>query len=76
MGIPTLARRLEPYATKYSPQDLNGYTAIIDGPSLAYHAHKLALAAGVSTGRIPSYADINHEAIRWLKSLEDLNIRV
>ncbi|PSN66715.1 hypothetical protein BS50DRAFT_372207 [Corynespora cassiicola Philippines] len=76
MGIPTLARRLEPYATKYSPQDLNGYTAIIDGPSLAYHAHKLALAAGASTGRIPSYADINHEAIRWLKSLEDLNIRV
>jgi hypothetical protein len=79
MGIQGLARRLEPYAARYSPQQLDGFSAIIDGPSLAYHALKLALvasAASASQSRLPSYADINVEAIRWLNSLEDHGIKV
>ncbi|KAF2026166.1 hypothetical protein EK21DRAFT_74713 [Setomelanomma holmii] len=76
MGIAGLARRLEPYATRYSDQQLEGYTAIIDGPSLAYQAHKLALSGAASQLRIPSYADINNEGIRWLCSLEDRGIEV
>jgi hypothetical protein len=76
MGIPGLARRLEPYATSYSQDQLSGYVAIIDGPALAYHAHKLALAVSSSTARIPSYVDIVQQAIRWLNSLEELNIKV
>ncbi|KAH7401693.1 XPG domain containing-domain-containing protein [Pyrenochaeta sp. MPI-SDFR-AT-0127] len=74
MGIPGLARRLEPYSTLYSAQQLEGYSAVIDGPALAYHAHKLALAA--SHTRVPSYADIITEAIRWLNGLEDMKIKV
>ena len=73
MGIPGLARRSEPYAEYRSARQLDGYHAIVDGPSLAYHAHKLALAGSF---RVPSYADINTEAIRWLNSLETANIKV
>lgn len=73
MGIPGLARRSEPYAEYRSARQLDGYHAIVDGPSLAYHAHKLALAG---SPRVPSYADINTEAIRWLNSLETANIKV
>ncbi|KAF2133107.1 hypothetical protein P153DRAFT_149589 [Dothidotthia symphoricarpi CBS 119687] len=76
MGIPGLARRLEPYASHYSSEQLDGYTAIVDGPSLAYYAHKLALSTAGSQFKIPSYADINTEAIRWLDSLEKSNIKV
>lgn len=76
MGIAGLARRLEPYGARYAPKDLDGYYAIVDGPSLAYHAHQLALAAVARQSRLPSYADINTEAIRWLKALEDINIKV
>jgi hypothetical protein len=78
MGIAGLARRIEPHATRYSPGDLNGYNAIIDGPSLAYYAHKLALAAsnGGNASRIPSYADITLQALRWLSALEGINIKV
>ena len=79
MGIQGLARRLEPYSVRYSPQQLGGFFAIIDGPSLAYHALKLALDAldaSVSQSRLPSYADINAEAIRWLNSLEAHGIKV
>ncbi|EDU51486.1 XPG-I-2 domain containing protein [Pyrenophora tritici-repentis] len=76
MGIQGLARRLEPYATRYSPKQLHGYSAVIDGPALAYYAHRLALATCASAARIPSYSDINAEAIRWLKSLESININV
>jgi hypothetical protein len=73
MGIPGLARRSEPYAECRSAEQLKGYQAIVDGPSLAYHAHKLALAG---SPRVPSYADVNAEAIRWLNSLETANIQV
>ncbi|KZM18285.1 hypothetical protein ST47_g10552 [Ascochyta rabiei] len=73
MGIPGLARRSEAYAECRSAKQLDGYHAIIDGPSLAYHAHKLAIAG---LPRVPSYADINIEAIRWLNSLETANIKV
>ena len=73
MGIPGLARRSEPYAECRSAEQLQGYQAIGDGPSLAYHAHKLALAG---SPRVPSYADVNAEAIRWLNSLETANIQV
>jgi hypothetical protein len=76
MGIQGLARRLEPYATRYSSEQLEGYFAVIDGPALAYYAHKLALAASASPLRIPSYADIVAEAIRWLTSFESSNIKV
>ncbi|KAJ4994017.1 hypothetical protein SVAN01_00494 [Stagonosporopsis vannaccii] len=73
MGIPGLARRSEPYAECRSAQQLHGYQAIVDGPSLAYHAHKLALAG---SPKVPSYEEINDEAIRWLNSLEAANIKV
>jgi len=73
MGIPGLARRSEPYAECRSAQQLEGYQAIVDGPSLAYHAHKLALDG---SPKVPSYAEINTEAIRWLISLESANIQV
>jgi len=76
MGIQGLARRLEPYATRFSSDELNGYSAVIDGPALAYYAHKLALVASTSVSRIPSYSDINTEAINWLNSLEANNIKV
>jgi hypothetical protein len=76
MGIPGLARRSEPYASRHASQELEGYHAIIDGPSLAYHAHKLALIGSAGQPRIPSYADINAEAIRWLDSVEAVNIKV
>ncbi|KAI4626113.1 uncharacterized protein J4E87_004613 [Alternaria ethzedia] len=76
MGIQGLARRLEPYATRLSSEQLDGYSAVIDGPALAYHAHKLALASAASATRIPSYADIVAEARRWLYSLEKSNIKV
>jgi hypothetical protein len=76
MGIQGLARRLEPYASRYSSEQLEGYSAVIDGPALAYYAHKLALAASASPLRIPSYADIVAEATRWLTSLESSNIKV
>ncbi|KNG46926.1 dna replication initiation factor cdc45 [Stemphylium lycopersici] len=76
MGIQGLARRLEPYATRFSSDELNGYSAVIDGPALAYYAHKLALVAFTSASRIPSYQDINTEAINWLNSLEANNIKV
>jgi hypothetical protein len=78
MGIAGLARRIEPHATRYSPGDLNGYNAIIDGPSLAYHAHRLALEASSrgNVSRIPSYADITLQALRWLRTLEGINIKV
>lgn len=76
MGIQGLARRLEPYATRYSPQQLDGYSAVVDGPALAYYAHKLALTTFASASRIPSYSDITAQAICWLKSLESINIKV
>lgn len=76
MGIPGLARRVEPYASHLSPQQLEGYSAIIDGPALAYYAHKLALAASGTPIRIPSYAAVVDQAIRWLNSLEHINIKV
>jgi hypothetical protein len=76
MGIAGLARSIDPYATRYTPEDLAGYYAVVDGPSLAYHAHELALADMDSHVRPPSYADINAQAIRWLKALENVNIRV
>jgi hypothetical protein len=76
MGIQGLARRLEPYSSRYSAQELEGYAAIVDGPGLAYEAHKLALSAAASQTRIPSYADINNEAIKWLNALESQGIKV
>jgi hypothetical protein len=76
MGIQGLSRRLEPYSSRHSPQQLQGYSAIIDGPGLAYEAHKLALSAAANQSRVPSYTDINNEAIRWLNSLEDQGINV
>jgi hypothetical protein len=76
MGIPGLARRLEPYSSRCSDQELTGYSAIIDGPGLAYEAHKLALGAAADQTRIPSYADINNAAIRWLSALENQGIKV
>lgn len=78
MGIAGLARRLETHATRYSLQDVKGYHAIVDGPSLAYHARKLALAAldRDDVPRIPAYNDITFQALRWLKTLESINIKV
>ncbi|KAF1842175.1 uncharacterized protein K460DRAFT_409593 [Cucurbitaria berberidis CBS 394.84] len=76
MGVAGLARRLEPYASRYSLQEVEGYSAILDGPALAYYAHKLALVASAGQTRIPSYADIITAAFRWLNSLEDMNIKV
>jgi hypothetical protein len=74
MGIPGLATRLEPYATQYTSAELQGYVAIIDGPALAYFSHRLATEA--HKPRLPSYADINAVAIRWLKHLETINIKM
>jgi hypothetical protein len=74
MGIPGLAGRLEPYATRCTPAELEGYVAIIDGPALAYFAHRVA--AETNKSRLPSYADINAAAIRWLNHLEATNIKV
>ncbi|KAH8706916.1 XPG domain containing-domain-containing protein [Phaeosphaeriaceae sp. PMI808] len=76
MGIQGLAKRLEPYASRHSAQQLQDYTAVIDGPGLAYEAHKLALRAAATQSRIPSYQDVNDEAIRWLNSLEEQGIKV
>ncbi|KAF2828705.1 hypothetical protein CC86DRAFT_444823 [Ophiobolus disseminans] len=76
MGIKGLARRLEPYSTRYSPEELDGYTAIIDGPGLAYEAHKFALGTTANQLRIPSYHDINNAALSWLNALEDQGIKV
>lgn len=75
MGISGLARRLEPYATHLS-EHLHGYFAVVDGPGLAYHAQSLATNATVRLNRLPSYSEINDEAIRWLTSLESHNIKV
>lgn len=74
MGIAGLATNLEPYAVRCTSEELRGYLAVIDGPALAYHAHKLAAEADQS--RLPSYADINTTAIRWLKSLDAVDIKV
>jgi hypothetical protein len=74
MGIPGLATRLEPYAIRTSSADVDGYVAIIDGPALAYFAHRVANQG--TKYRLPSYADINQVAIRWLEHLESINIRV
>lgn len=76
MGIQGLARRLEPYATRFSSDQLDGYSAVVDGPALAYYAHKLALTAAASASRIPSYADIVSHAIGWLSALEANKIKV
>ncbi|KAH7400891.1 XPG domain containing-domain-containing protein [Phaeosphaeria sp. MPI-PUGE-AT-0046c] len=76
MGIPGLARRLAPYSSRCSEQDLKGYSAIVDGPSLAYEAHRLAFSAAATQTRIPSYADINNEAVKWLSALEEQGINV
>ncbi|KAF1942733.1 hypothetical protein EJ02DRAFT_454038 [Clathrospora elynae] len=76
MGIPGLARRLEPYATTCSPEQLDGYSAVIDGPALAYYSHKLALAASGSPTRLPSYEDVITAAMHWLSALEQINIKV
>lgn len=76
MGIPGLARRLEPYAVRCTRDQLDGYSAVIDGPALAYHAQKLAAISAASLARLPSYIDIQNEAIRWLMTLEKLNIKV
>ena len=76
MGIPGLARRLEPYATQYSSEELEGYCAVIDGPALAYFGHKLAIDASESPTNIPTYADISVASIKWLDSLEKCNIKV
>lgn len=76
MGIQGLARRLEPYATRFSSDQLDGYSAVVDGPALAYHAHKLALAATASASRMPSYSDIVSQALCWLTDLEANNIKV
>lgn len=76
MGIPGLARRLAQYSSRCSVQDLKGYSAIVDGPSLAYEAHRLALTAASTQTRIPSYADINNEAVKWLSALEEQGINV
>ncbi|KAF2660431.1 hypothetical protein K491DRAFT_711647 [Lophiostoma macrostomum CBS 122681] len=74
MGIPGLLSHLEPYAVQYTSADLEGYSAIIDGPALAYHAQRVS--AEIKSSHLPSYEDINAVAIRWLKSLEDMNIKV
>jgi hypothetical protein len=74
MGIPGLLFHLEPYAVQYTSADLAGYSAIIDGPALAYHAQRVS--AEIKSSHLPSYEDINAVAIRWLKSLEDNNIKV
>jgi hypothetical protein len=76
MGIQGLSRRLEPYSERYSSQQLERYTAIIDGPGLAYEAHKLAVGAVANQSRVPSYTEINSEAIRWLNTLEEQGIKV
>lgn len=76
MGIQGLARRLEPYATRFSSDQLDGYSAVVDGPALAYHAHKLALATSVSASRMPSYSDIVSQALCWLTALEANDIKV
>lgn len=76
MGIPGLARRLEPYAVQHSPDALDGYSAIIDGPALAYFGHKIALAASTDVSKLPSYGDVTTETIRWLDHLESINIKV
>ncbi|KAF5849030.1 hypothetical protein GGP41_010123 [Bipolaris sorokiniana] len=76
MGIQGLARRLEPYATRFSSDQLDGYSAVIDGPALAYHAHKLALTATASASQMPSYSDIVSQALCWLTALEANNIKV
>ncbi|USP74062.1 hypothetical protein yc1106_01336 [Curvularia clavata] len=76
MGIQGLARRLEPYATRFSSEQLQGYSAVVDGPALAYYAHKLALSAAANASWMPSYADIVSQAIDWLSALEANNIKV
>lgn len=76
MGIAGLARRLEPHATTFPTDHLNGFAAVVDGPSLAYHAHKLALSAAGTASSIPSYADITLQALTWLRALERVNIKV
>jgi hypothetical protein len=76
MGIAGLAKRLDSYSSRYTPEDLAGYHAVVDGPSLVYHAHHLAHATLDNQARLPSYADIHIQAIRWLKALESINIKV
>ena len=76
MGIAGLARRLEPYAVRYTSEELKGRTAVIDGPALAFHAHRLAVAASASLSRVPTYAECNAEAMGWLRSLESVDIKV
>lgn len=74
MGIPKLTKSLEPFAVQRPLVQLTYYSAVIDGPALAYHAW--SLAAETRRSGIPSYADVNHAAIRWLHRLETFNIQV
>ncbi|ORY10394.1 XPG domain containing-domain-containing protein [Clohesyomyces aquaticus] len=75
MGVRGLAGGLQPYAVSYKMEELDGRTAVIDGPSLAYHGYHLATTRG--TNGIPSHHDINQEAIRWLRSLqEEFGVRI
>jgi hypothetical protein len=74
MGVAGLSTNLEPYAESCALEKLAGYTATIDGPGLAYHAHRIASEADPS--RCPSYSDIYETALQFLARLEDMNITV
>jgi len=78
MGIPHLLNHLRSYASPFAlPSDekvANESTAIIDGPGLAYHAYHRALSRRTNARNAleaaPSYDELGHIAVAWLKTLE------
>ena len=84
MGIPQLLNHLRSYASPFAlPPDgrgANESTAIIDGPGLAYHAYHRALSRRTTARNAleaaPSYAEIGHIAVTWLKTLDQHGLRM
>lgn len=84
MGIPQLLNRLHSHASSFVlPSDeksTNESTAIIDGPGLAYHAYHRALTrrthARNALEAAPSYTELGHITVAWLRALEQHGLRM
>lgn len=63
MGVPRLRLHLQPYADRAT---LNGGTAVIDGPALAYYIHSLCVT---NTVKVPSCEALGHVCLEWLDEL-------
>ena len=72
MGVPRLRHHLQPYADRVT---LNGGTAVIDGPALAYYIHGLCSTSAV---KVPSCEALGQVCLGWLDELtsHDLSMQV